>query len=62
LLPLLNQDRDKVLAGFDLDTFPPAQMQFKDMLLVGGLRVRERKTRKFARQLRASHAVEAVDS
>jgi hypothetical protein len=38
--PLLNQDRNKVLVGLEFDALATTQMDFKDVLLVGGLRVR----------------------
>jgi hypothetical protein len=41
-LALLNQDRNNVLVGLDLDTLAITQMHFKDMLLVSGLCVCER--------------------
>jgi hypothetical protein len=50
-LGLLKQDRDKILVGLDLDAFAIAQMNFKDMLLVGGLRMQELKSAKFAGQI-----------
>jgi hypothetical protein len=41
---LLNQDRNKVLVRLDLNALATSQMHFEDMLLVGGLRVRERES------------------
>jgi hypothetical protein len=38
-LCLLKHDRHKVLVGLDPDAIVPAQMNFKDMLLNGGLRM-----------------------
>jgi hypothetical protein len=65
-LTLLNQDRNKVLVGIDLDAIAAAQVNLKAMLLVGGLPVRERKSRELvrqgkARQGSASHTVQLVD-
>jgi hypothetical protein len=38
-LALLNQNGNKFLVGLDLDTLAATQINFKDMLLVGGLRM-----------------------
>ena len=39
-LTLFNQNRNKILVGLELDALATTQMHFKDMLLVGGLRMR----------------------
>jgi hypothetical protein len=61
-LALLNQDGNKVLIGLELDALATTQMHFKDMLLVGGLRVQELKSRELDRQGSASNTVKVVDS
>jgi hypothetical protein len=61
-LTLLNQDRNKILVGLELDALVNIHMDFKDMLLVGGLSVRERESRELGRQCSASHTVPPVDS
>jgi hypothetical protein len=58
-LALLDQDGNKVLVGLQLDTLPPAQMNFKDMLLSVGC-VCKNSTWEFARQFSASNAVQIV--
>jgi hypothetical protein len=60
---LLNQDGDKVLVGLELDALATTQMHFKDVLLVGGLRVRECESRELGRQRGSvQNTVEVVDS
>jgi hypothetical protein len=59
---LLNQGRNKVLVGLELDTLAPTQIDFKDMLFIGELRVRERESRELGRQGGAQHTVQLVDS
>jgi hypothetical protein len=59
---LLNQDRNKVFVGLDLDVLAPAEMHPKHMLLVGGLRMRERESRELVRQLSSNLTVKVVDS
>jgi hypothetical protein len=51
----LNQDRNKVLVGLKLEALATTHMHFKDMLLVGGLRVRERESRELGRQVSIQH-------
>ena len=41
VLALLNQYGDKVLVGLEHDALASTQIDFKDMLLFGGLRMRE---------------------
>jgi hypothetical protein len=62
LLALLKQDGHKVLVGLDLNALAPAQMDFKNTLLVGGLRIQERKSAECDRQVSAKHTVEVVDA
>jgi hypothetical protein len=44
LVTLLIQYQDKELVGLDLDALAHDQMQFKNVLLVGDLRMRELKS------------------
>jgi hypothetical protein len=61
-LALLNQDGNEVLVGLELDALATTRMNFKDMLLVGGLCVRERESRELGRQGSAEHTVQVIDS
>jgi hypothetical protein len=61
-LALLNQDRNEILVSLELDTLATTQMHFKDMLLVGGLRMREGESCQLGRQVSLQHTVEPVDS
>jgi hypothetical protein len=59
---LLNQDRNKVFVGLDLDVFVPAEMHVNHMLLLCWLRMRERETREHSRQVSAGYTIQVVDA
>jgi hypothetical protein len=64
-LSLRKRDGHKVLVGLYLDALAPVQINFKDMLLVGGLHMQELKPAECDRQVSAasaSHTVEVVVS
>jgi hypothetical protein len=61
-LSLLERDGNKVLVGLELDVLSPAQMNVKNMLLVGGLRMQQLESAEQTRQVSTSHAVEVIDS
>jgi hypothetical protein len=56
-LSLLKRDGHKVLVGLGLDALSPAQVNFKDMLLVGGMRMQELKPAEYDLQVSSKHTV-----
>jgi hypothetical protein len=61
-MSLLKQDVRKDFVRLDLDALAPAQMYFKEMVFLGGLRMEERKPAELGRQVSAKNTVKVVET